>query len=74
LSLLKSLLPVPVGLLDRLGLFRLIADMLWGYLDFAWGYQLYAASFGARRCHVSCIEPVIIQTGRLPIGFATIRY
>jgi hypothetical protein len=44
LSLSESLLPMPVGLLCGLGLFRLIADMLWGYLDFAWGYQLDSAS------------------------------
>jgi hypothetical protein len=70
LSLPESLLPVPVRLRRRLGLFWLVAYVLWGNLDFAWGYQFYAARFGPCRRHVGRIEPVIVRVSDVPIGFS----
>jgi hypothetical protein len=61
---------MPVRLWRRLGLLWLIADMLWGYLDFAWGNQLHAASFGACRCHVRSVKPMVIRVSDVPIGFS----
>jgi hypothetical protein len=70
LTLLESLLPMPVRLLCGLGLLWLIADVLWSNFDFRWGYQLDAASFGPCRCHVSCIEPVVVRVSDIPVGFS----
>jgi hypothetical protein len=61
---------MPVRLLNRLGLFRLIADMLWSYLNFRWGYQFYATRFGPCRRHVGCVEPVVIAVSDIPVGFS----
>jgi hypothetical protein len=61
LTLLESLLAMPVGLLCWLCLLLLIAaNVLRLYLDLTWSNQLYAASLTSRRRHVSCIKPVII--------------
>jgi hypothetical protein len=61
---------MPVGLLNRLGLLWLIADMLWSYLDFRWGNQFYAAGLGPCRRHVSCIEPMVVRVPDIPVGFS----
>jgi hypothetical protein len=61
LTLLESLLAMPVGLLCWPCLLLLFAaNVLRLHLDLTWSNQLDPASLTSRRCHVGRIEPVII--------------
>ena len=68
LTLFKSRLPVPVGLLNWFLRLRLIGIRLpWLNLDFRWRDQLDAANLTRRRCHVGSVQPVVVVVLDPPI-------